>query len=294
MLRSPFLAASLIFIQLPNDQASLVWSTRPAVAAAVRKLGPDTLSALVNAAFRLPFDSIAFLYMRLLDEAVTEDQLRHDIAWRSSYDVAGPESTPSVFSNDIPPEVTSVQPGSVASFPYRFSHATSYIGEPPLGEHLPSRTVLVGDAAHSMHPLAGQGLNTGLGDVESLSNSIDVALREGQDPGTVLALRQYSRERYLANHLLMSGVDHLHKLYGNESRLLVWARSAGLEIVNESSTLRSFFMKRAGATDGPERTGSPLASVTASAVKVGSLATQMLGRAAGLIANRVLDARGSK
>jgi ubiquinone biosynthesis monooxygenase Coq6 len=151
--------------------------------------------------------------------------------------------------------------------------------------------VLVGDAAHSMHPLAGQGLNTGLGDAESLANSLEAALCEGQDPGTVLALRQYSRERYLANHLLMSGVDKLHKLYGTQSGLVVWARSMGLEVVNESSTLRSFFAKRAGSTDGSERQSSPASSGLAGAVKMGSTVAAALSQTASVVASRWLASK---
>ena len=244
------------------------------------------MAALINAAFRLPYSSIEFLYNRLLEDNITDEALLKDIEWRSSYQVFGP--APSVFSNNLPPEVVSVQSDSVASFPYRYSHAQSYIGEPPLGEHLPLRTVLVGDAAHSMHPLAGQGLNTGLADAESLANSLETALCHGQDPGSVLALRQYSRERYLANHLLMSGIDHLHSLYGTQAGLAVWTRSMGLEVVNESSLLRSFFMNRAGAVDPSDGRSSLGVSALATAVQAGTTLSTLFARGVNMAASRLL------
>ena len=78
----------------------------------------------------------------------------------------------------VPPLVTGIQPGTVASFPLRFSHAEAYIGE-----GAGARTALVGDAAHTIHPLAGQGLNLGLADAEALMKCIEAALLSGGDVG---------------------------------------------------------------------------------------------------------------
>ncbi|KAG9310589.1 hypothetical protein JVU11DRAFT_9150 [Chiua virens] len=78
-----------------------------------------------------------------------------------------------------------------------------------------SRTVLIGDAAHTIHPLAGQGLDLGLGDVECLARCIDQTLKHGGDIGSYTALRPYASERYFANHKVMSAVDKLHKLYSS-------------------------------------------------------------------------------
>jgi ubiquinone biosynthesis monooxygenase Coq6 len=85
---------------------------------------------------------------------------------------------PPIGSHLYPPLIQTIQPGTVASFPLRFSHADTYLGEGDL-----CRTVLVGDAAHTIHPLAGQGLNMGLGDVDSLFRCIEDAVIHGGDIG---------------------------------------------------------------------------------------------------------------
>jgi ubiquinone biosynthesis monooxygenase Coq6 len=77
-------------------------------------------------------------------------------------------------ARSLPPPVASVAPASIASFPLKLSHAESYIGD---------RTVLVGDAAHTIHPLAGQGLNMGLADVKVLGEVWENVRRQGGDLG---------------------------------------------------------------------------------------------------------------
>jgi len=146
-------------------------------------------------------------------------------------------------SHLYPPIIQSIQPGTVSSFPLRFSHAETYLGE---GDF--SRTVLVGDAAHTIHPLAGQGLNMGIGDVGALVECIENAAIHGGDVGSRTTLIPYARERYLENHTILSAVDTLHKLYSATAPPIVWARSVGLEVVNELDTLKSAFMMSAGAT----------------------------------------------
>ena len=84
------------------------------------------------------------------------------------------DGIPPVDAECLPPLVTSIQPDTMASFPVLFNHTESYLGE---------RSVLVGDAAHTVHPLAGQGLNMGIADVECLWRCVEKALLEGGDVG---------------------------------------------------------------------------------------------------------------
>jgi len=150
---------------------------------------------MINAAFRLPHLSLAYLYDQISEAqtrgtVLTGEQIQEEILWRENSHAVDPHSalsTSSTFSpigipptdsELFPPLITSIQPGSVASFPLMLRHTESY-----LGQGAGARTVLVGDAAHSIHPLAGQGLNLGLGDVECLSRCIETAVLFGTDIG---------------------------------------------------------------------------------------------------------------
>ncbi|TFK51887.1 ubiquinone biosynthesis hydrox [Heliocybe sulcata] len=276
----------IAFLPLSPTVSSLVWSTRPNFAQILTK-GVDNgvLVSMINAAFRLPEVSMKYLHQVLSDAAeagrpVTPEQIQEEIAFRErSHAIAAHSPLSSSLSNTqstgLPPEdaelypplVTGVQPGTVASFPLRFNHADVYIGE---GRG--ARTVLVGDAAHTIHPLAGQGLNMGLMDVESLAKCIGDAVLTGADIGSYTTLLPYARARYFENHKLLSAVDKLHKLYSSTSEPVVWARSVGLEVVNELDTLKAALMMSAGANVKEDGNGGQ---------KVwGSVGSEMWGAAA--------------
>ena len=183
----------IAFLPLSPTESSMVWSTSPALAAALKSVDPLVLASLINAAFRLPEVSIRYLHDLLLSSAVsqkalTSGEIREEIAWRErSHNISetsaysstlstGEVGIPPEGSESLPPLVMSIQAGTVASFPLRHSHADTYIGDG-------GRTVLVGDAAHTTHPLAGQGLNTGLADVQALAQTIEGTLLQGGDIG---------------------------------------------------------------------------------------------------------------
>lgn len=192
-----------------------------------------------------------------------------NIAATSTYD-------PSAVPDVLPPRVTAVDGSSVAAFPLRLSHTSSYIGMPVHGRD--RRTALVGDAAHTIHPLAGQGLNMGLGDVEALVGVLEETAQKGGDvgewrdtttethefqsdlpslfaTGAYTALRAYPRSRYIPNHALLSTCDHLFSLYRSQNPLITWARSTGLETINELTPLKKLFMAGAGANASTVRGG---------------------------------------
>ena len=158
---------------------------------------------MINAAFRLPEVSMRYLHKLILDTAesgtaLSPESLAEEISWRershgidshSAYSLAADSTgVPPPDADALPPLVTSIQPGSAACFPLRFNHADEY-----LGDGAGARTVLVGDAAHTVHPLAGQGLNLGLGDVKALFGCIHEAVRNGGDVGEQPLLRYYIR-----------------------------------------------------------------------------------------------------
>ncbi|KAH7924293.1 ubiquinone biosynthesis hydrox [Leucogyrophana mollusca] len=247
----------IAFLPLSPTVSSLVWSTKPPLAAILSKSEPGVLECMINAVFRLPEISVRYLHQRILDSGsgMSKEQIQEEIAWRERSDSipshsAYASASKSASEGGIPPSdaeaipslVTSIQAGTVASFPLRFNHADSYIGE-----GAGSRTVLIGDAAHTVHPLAGQGLNLGLGDVEALTRCIIRALGQGADIGSYTALIPYARERYFENHKVMAAVDKLHKLYSSTAAPVVWARSVGVEVLNELDSVKAALMMNAGA-----------------------------------------------
>lgn len=215
-------------LPLPGNRATLVWSTTPSNAALLQRLSTQDFIALVNAAFRL--SPVDLQYMHTIASG-QEDEL----TWRLQH-------TPiDTHGAVLPQAVTGVQEGTVASFPLRLRHADTYIGE---------RVALVGDAAHTIHPLAGQGLNQGQGDVESLASAVAGAAAHGQDIGARMALEPYAAERYAANHVLLGVCDKLHKLYSVGSGPLVPLRSWGLSAVNAMAPVKRFFMEQAAGNGG--------------------------------------------
>lgn len=188
----------IAFLPLSETTSSLVWSTTPELAKALLMVengsgGEGVLRALVNAAFRLPDVSMRHLHRLVLESggSLTLGQVEEEIAWRershsidahsalsSSLSPQLSSASSSSYDTDLPPLITSIYSGTAASFPLRYNHADAYVGE---GEG--ARTVLVGDAAHTVHPLAGQGLNMGLGDVEALVRCLEEGVWRGGDIG---------------------------------------------------------------------------------------------------------------
>lgn len=143
---------------------------------------------------------------------------------------------------------------------------------PPQATTTPrARTVLIGDAAHSVHPLAGQGLNLGVADVRSLGTTLTSALSVGEDVGSHEALRPYEEERWWRNATMLFAVDRLHAIYsapvpkrlqggggeeeGRAGALLdafyeakVWARSTGVEVLNELDVVKGVMQRFAGSS----------------------------------------------
>jgi ubiquinone biosynthesis monooxygenase Coq6 len=280
--------------------SSLVWSTKSALASSLLACDPAILAVMINVAFRLPYVSAKYLHDFILEKQakgipLSADVLKEEVQWRershgihehsaySSLRKVAEQGIPPVDSEAVPPLVTDLQGGTVASFPLRYSHADSYIGE---GTR--TRTVLVGDAAHTVHPLAGQGLNLGLGDVECLARCVKEAMATGSDIGRSKArnhfytdftfvgshtvLLPYTQERYLANHILMSSIDKLHKIYSTDKESVVWARSVGVETLNELDSIKAAMMMFVGSDKSkPSSVGSIGWSLAGSAV--GTLAT---------------------
>lgn len=261
---------------------------------------PALLAALINAGFRLPWPALEALLHRAEALARTPepdtDALLAEV--RAALVLAEDElgaQAPSAHLGTVPPAGDAVDVRSVASFPLQLKHAGCYLGSTlnrRLHDTLPApstllagaltafglapggaargagqaRTVLVGDAAHTTHPLSGQGLNLGIQDVRALNDALADAALQGMDLGTDAALRPYEAARYLPNQAMLSVTDHLHWLFAPRPasayapatglagglrsaavQALVWARSTGLDVVNELGPLKQLLLQGAGS-----------------------------------------------
>ena len=122
------------------------------------------------------------------------------------------------------------------SFPLGLSQALRYADR---------RLVLVGDAAHAIHPISGQGLNLGLRDVAALAEILVDARRLGLDIGAAHILESYERWRRFDTALLLAVTDGLNRLFSNDIAPLKLVRDLGLAAVNRVGPLKKFFMRQA-------------------------------------------------
>lgn len=112
------------------------------------------------------------------------------------------------------------------------------------------RTALIGDAAHAVHPVAGQGLNMGLKDAAALAEVLVEAMRLGEDIGAETVLDRYARWRRFDNTALAAGFDGFVRLFSNDLPPVRLARTLGIAAVNRIAPLRRAFMHEAGGATG--------------------------------------------
>ncbi|MDB5424651.1 MAG: ubiH, partial [Phenylobacterium sp.] len=112
------------------------------------------------------------------------------------------------------------------------------------------RAALLGDAAHAVHPIAGQGLNLGLKSAAALAETIVEACRLGEDFGSEAVLERYAAWRRFDTVTLSAGMDAFVRLFSNDNPLLRFARGAGMAAVNRIGPARRFFMHEAGGGVG--------------------------------------------
>jgi len=112
------------------------------------------------------------------------------------------------------------------------------------------RVALLGDAAHGVHPIAGQGLNLGLKGAAALAEVLVDALRVGEDIGSEVVLERYAAWRRFDTVTLSAGMDAFVWLFSNDNPLLRLARGVGMAAVNRVAPARRFFMHEAGGAVG--------------------------------------------
>ncbi len=131
--------------------------------------------------------------------------------------------------------------GDRFTYPLNLTIANSFISD-----HL----ALVGDAAHGMHPIAGQGLNAGLRDVGALAEVLTLAGRRGEEIGATLVLQRYQEWRRFDTASLAMATDVFNKLFSNDNPLLRIGRDIGMGIVGSLPGLRRGFVREAAGLTG--------------------------------------------
>ncbi|MDD2868996.1 FAD-dependent monooxygenase [Neomegalonema sp.] len=127
------------------------------------------------------------------------------------------------------------------SYPLSFSLAYDYVKP---------RLALLGDSAHAVHPIAGQGLNLGFRDVAALAEVLTEALRRGEDIGALDVLERYQRRRRFDNAAMGLGMDAMNRLFSNDSAILRAVRGFGLSAVEKLAPLKRRFMAQAAGEMG--------------------------------------------
>lgn len=131
--------------------------------------------------------------------------------------------------------------GPRGAFPLLLRHSNSYCAE---------RLVLVGNAAHAIHPLAGQGLNLGVSDVAVLAEVLLEAHAKKRDIGDLAVLRRYERWRKADNVAVMAAMDGFKRLFSNDNLPLSLLRNLGLSLADHAGPIKNLMIRRAMGLSG--------------------------------------------
>ncbi|CAJ0940807.1 unnamed protein product [Ranitomeya imitator] len=203
---------------LSDTWSSLVWSTSPEHASELLSMDDGRFVDAVNSAFWSSEHHSDFISSA-------------GSLLRSAVSFLRPSGS---SSRQLPPSVSHLRDKSRAAFPLGLCHATEYIRQ---------RVALIGDAAHRVHPLAGQGVNMGFGDVASLVHHLSRAAFDGVDLGSIRHLLKYETERQRQNLPLMATIDLLKRLYNTKQPPVVLLRTVGLQATNALQPLKEQIME---------------------------------------------------
>lgn len=205
-------------LPLTDRLSSLVWSTTNEQAKKLQCLPPNEFVDALNEAFcrQYPRVELADKAVQALNTFFGHNATQHQVQY--------------------PPKVCGVKEKSRATFPLGFLHASSYVC---------SGAALVGDAAHRIHPLAGQGVNLGFSDVRYLVECLAAGAYAGFKLGDKQHLIKYERKCLKKNVPIMLGVHGLHTLYSTDFSPVVLFRSLGLQLTQNLPPIKNLFMRGA-------------------------------------------------
>uniref|UniRef100_A0A8C2IPD0 Ubiquinone biosynthesis monooxygenase COQ6, mitochondrial n=1 Tax=Cyprinus carpio TaxID=7962 RepID=A0A8C2IPD0_CYPCA len=210
--------AVLHLSELSDTESSLVWSTSHQHAEELLQLDEESFVDAINSAFWSNEN-----YSELVETAGS--------LFRTALSVLMPDSG---SARQLPPSVAGIGPKSRVMFPLGMGHATEYIRH---------RVAIIGDAAHRVHPLAGQGANLGFGDVAYLTKVLSQAAFNGKDLGKSMQhLLEFETERQRHNLPMMAAVDLMKRLYSTNAAPVVLLRTFGLQATNALPPLKEQIM----------------------------------------------------
>ena len=160
------------------------------------------------------------------------DQGQFAVVWSSSEDMAAISETAFISALEDSTENKLGRVHGVSSrhsFPLMQQQAWRYVTQ---------GAVLLGDAAHAIHPLAGQGANLGFADASCLVTELCAARLEGRGIGDLDVLKRFETKRKTENHLAALAMEGFHRLFTSDSSIIGLVRSRGLRLVNENKTLK--------------------------------------------------------
>lgn len=218
--------------------SNIVWSTSPEHARWLERLSPEQLIEAINIAFHDSVEVTDDSYSNIVDRFIRSIETQTQI----------PKQRRAAFSTDIPPRPPQVialvdqlgrTPNS-GSFPLRRQHAQQYV-KPNLA--------LIGDAAHTCHPIAGQGVNMGIADVAQLTHALQYAIQSGTRLGDAVLLRQeYEKPQYRRNETMLQGLEVIKRLFATNHDTLPgfpFVRALGMLGLDNMPFMKDWFVTTA-------------------------------------------------
>ncbi|XP_041355137.1 ubiquinone biosynthesis monooxygenase COQ6, mitochondrial-like isoform X2 [Gigantopelta aegis] len=210
----------IALLPLSDSVSSLIWTTSHENAKHLQSIPEDSFVDAVND---------ALWHERDQNQAINQALLTFSRAVQNVIPGGG-------SAKQLPPTVVGIETGSRAAFPLKLIHSSQYVRP---------RVALIGDAAHRLHPLAGQGVNLGFGDVVCLNKVLTAAAKNGSDPGSLTPLLDYETERQRHVLPVLATIDSLQRLYSTSFAPIVMIRSLGLQATNSLDFVKKMVIQQA-------------------------------------------------